>query len=95
MGEEPRVHGDLAYEFAHRLSAARGESVDAVVETALRDLAARREADGSRDEDIFSEEVIARRRSQRAAIIAENRRHLGPVPESDHSDFYDENRLPI
>jgi hypothetical protein len=92
MGKELRVRSDLAYDVAHRLAEVRGESVDAVVEVALRDLAARGAA--APDEDVFSEEAIARRRAELDAVIAWINRNHPSGGNYDHSDMYDENGLP-
>lgn len=95
MGKELRIHSDEAYDVAHRLAEARGESVDAVVEQALRDLAARGATAAGADEDVFSEEAIARRRAKLNAVIAWINRDHPPGGSYDHSEMYDENGLPI
>ncbi|WP_349370542.1 type II toxin-antitoxin system VapB family antitoxin [Salinarimonas sp.] len=93
MGKELKVHSDAAYDAAHRLAEETGQSVDAVVEVALRDLAARPAA--ASDQDVFSEEAIARRRAELDAVIAWINRNHPPGGSYDHSDMYDENGLPI
>ncbi|WP_029031846.1 hypothetical protein [Salinarimonas rosea] len=58
MGRELKVHSDAAYDAAHRLAEQTGESVDAVVEQALRAMAQRHAALAPRDARDDSEGAV-------------------------------------
>ncbi len=88
MGAQLKVDSDEAYGLAVELASLRGESIDAVVTTALRnalerDLAAREGAEAQRREETEYREL--------REIVDDIHRHLRhPLPSSDHSWLYDD-----
>ncbi len=94
MGTQLKIDGDETYALAAELAGLRGESIEAVVNRALREALERdrkARADDVARED--AEKFIAEIR----AITADIRSHLKhPLPSSDHSYLYDdETGLPL
>jgi hypothetical protein len=92
MPKQLNIRSDEAYDIAHALARRDNRSVTEIVETALRAMRDRSEA----QEDILSPDAILKRyeklRRLRARIAA-SRLPDGSDP-SDHSDLYDEHGLP-
>ena len=89
MGAQLKIDGDETYALAAELASLRGESIEAVVNRALREALERdrkvRADDGTQEQEV--EDKIAEIR----AITADIRRHLKhPLPSSDHSWLYDD-----
>ncbi len=88
MGAQLKIDSDEAYGLAAELAGLRGESVEAVVTTALRDAlerdrAARDCVDAQRREEVEYQEL--------REIVDDIHRHLRhPLPGSDHSWLYDD-----
>ncbi len=88
MGAQLQIDSDEAYGLAAELASLRGESIESVVTTALRDAlerdrAAKEFAETQRREEIEYQEL--------RAIVDDIHRHLRhPLPGSDHSWLYDD-----
>jgi len=88
MGAQLKIDSDEAYRLAAELAGLRGESIESVVTTALRDAlerdrAAREGAETQRREEIEYKEL--------REIVDDIHRHLQhPLPSSDHSWLYDD-----
>jgi len=88
MGAQLKIDSDEAYGLAAELAGLRGESIESVVTTALRDAlerdrAAREGAEAQRREEIEYKEL--------REIVDDIHRHLRhPLPGSDHSWLYDD-----
>ena len=89
MGAQLKIDGDETYALAAELASLRGESIEAVVNRALRETLERdRKARADND---FQEQGIEDRIAELRAITADIRRHLKhPLPSSDHSWLYDD-----
>jgi len=88
MERQLNIRSDEAYERAHRLAKARGESVTAVVTEVLRRAEEQSPRSEVSPEDAAETKRILTELSKRSAAAAK------PGATSDHSDFYDEFGLP-
>ena len=93
MGAQLKIDGDETYALAAELASLRGESIEAVVNRALREALDRdrevRADSAAQEQD--AEAFIAEIRE----ITADIRSHLKhPLPSSDHNYLYDETGLP-
>jgi antitoxin VapB len=88
MGAQLKIDSDETYGLAAELASLRGESIESVVTTALRDAlkrdrAARKCAETQRRDEIEYQEL--------REIVDDIHRHLRhPLPGSDHSWLYDD-----
>lgn len=88
MPKQLNVTSDEAFEVAHDLAQRLKKSTDEVAETALREYNARQPSDElTPEQKAFVDDIMAL--ASQAAAAAR------PGATSDHSDFYDENGLPI
>lgn len=89
MGAQLKIDGDETYALATELASLRGESVEAVVNRALRE-ALERDRKARADDNIQPQEAEDRIAGIRA-ITADIRKHLKhPLPSSDHNWLYDD-----
>ena len=88
MGAQLKIDGDETYALAAELASLRGESIETVVNRALREALERdrqAHADDAQEQDV--EDMIAQIRE----ITADIRSHLKhPLPSSDHDHLYDD-----
>ena len=91
MGTQLKIDSDETYALAAELASLRGESIEAVVNRALKETL---ERDKARDEEAHKrsvEEKVGRLK----AILANIHRELpSPLPYQDHDWLYDELGLP-
>ncbi len=88
MGAQLKIDGDETYALAAELASLRGESIEAVVNRALREALERDQAaiKGAAVQEQEDAEYLELRK-----IVDDIHRHLQhPLPSSDHSWLYDD-----
>ena len=92
MGTQLKIDGDETYALAAELAGLRGESIEAVVNRALREALERdRKARAEEADKKAAKEKFERLR----ALLADIHRELpDPLPYKDHDWLYDESGLP-
>lgn len=89
MGAQLKIDGDETYALAAELANLHGESIEAVVNRALREALERHRKVCA--DDCTQEQDIEHRIAEIRAITADIRSHLKhPLPSSDHNYLYDD-----
>ena len=91
MPRQLNIRSDEAYEAAHRLADHLGQTTTRIVEDALRAYAAGRIMPSRKVTRDDAEAFVA----ELGALIETANRNRPAGLTSDHSDFYDENGLPV
>ena len=91
MGAQLKIDGDETYALAAELASLRGESIEAVVNRALREAL---ERDKVRDEEAHKGSVEEKVGRLKAILDNIHRELPNPLPYQNHDWLYDELGLP-